>query len=345
MKVLLVKLKLIGDALLLTGTVRALKQARPDAEIHVVVRKGTEGILVGCPEISTIHTAGDKSGEKGARLRRDLALVRRLWQEKFAVAIELGDGDRGRFLAVACGAPRRFANITAIRSWHWKRIFSGSPAIRRAGKHAAVWDLEVVRAAFPEIPKTVTPTPVFDRDRAIAPDSMPIGAAPVFIHPVASRPGKLWTTDGWIRVARHALNTGRPVILSSGPASHEITLCRSIAKALPSNQTFVTEGRLNWAQVAGLLFRSAAYVGTDTAAMHLAAACGIPVLALFAHPPESRPELWHPLCRHSRILMTDSPGHPLAELPSERVIDALQALLSETLPTTPILRHENSLSW
>lgn len=339
MKILLVKLKLIGDALLLTGSVRALKLARPDAEIHVVVRKGTEGILAGCPEITAVHTAGDKAGGKLARLRRDIALIRRLRAEKFDHAVELGDGDRGRILALLSGAPRRYANAAAIRSSFWKMMMTDARPIPRDYRHASQWDTDTLRLLVPEM-MAEEHAPIFEKSHAdfSVVDSLVPNQSPVFIHPVASRPGKLWTAAGWIAVARAALEQNRTVILSSGPAAHEIALCREIAAEVNDPGVIMAASPLNWTQVAGVLYRSTAYIGTDTAAMHLAAACDIPVVALFAHPPESRPELWRPLCRKSRILMTDDESVALTSLSPERVIKAMRDILADTPVSAPRLQ-------
>ena len=57
LKLLFVKLKHIGDALLLTPTLEAVRHNYPNAEIWVVVRRGTEGILKGCTSINKLLTA------------------------------------------------------------------------------------------------------------------------------------------------------------------------------------------------------------------------------------------------------------------------------------------------
>ena len=49
MRILLIKPKHIGDTLILTPTITAIKQVHPEAEIWVMIRRGCEGILAGCP--------------------------------------------------------------------------------------------------------------------------------------------------------------------------------------------------------------------------------------------------------------------------------------------------------
>ncbi|MBA0915394.1 MAG: hypothetical protein H0Z54_06480, partial [Nitrospira sp.] len=51
---LIIKLRYIGDVLLATPTLRALKAARPDVRITMMVNRGTEGVLSGNPDIDEI---------------------------------------------------------------------------------------------------------------------------------------------------------------------------------------------------------------------------------------------------------------------------------------------------
>ena len=74
MRILLIKPKHIGDTLLLTPTILAIKAAQPEAEIWVLVRRGCEGVLAGCPAITRILTlAGvEKNDRHPGDFRREL---------------------------------------------------------------------------------------------------------------------------------------------------------------------------------------------------------------------------------------------------------------------------------
>lgn len=333
-KILLVKLKLIGDALLLSGTARAIRNAFPEAEIHVVVRKGTEGILAGCPDIKTVYVTGDRSGGIIQRLRRFCALLGQLRAQKFDYAFEIGDGDRGRILAVCSGAKHIFANSLAFQSVIWKWLMRGAAPLERNGIHAARWDLDAVALAFPALASAEPPPPVFEVAAAdfswVDALGLPAGAQPVFVHPVASRPGKMWTKEGWVAVVRHLLASGRPVILSSGPSAAEVALCQSIADGAGGQNVFLTQGKLSWSAVAGALYRSCLYLGADTAAMHLATACGRPLVVLFAHPPESQLANWGPLSKQAKILITASDKIPMSAITPAEVIAAIDSLEAQT---------------
>ena len=133
MRLLFIKLKHIGDALLLTPTLRAVRETYPQSEIWVVVRQGTEGILEGCPYMDRLITASSpEKGRRGLMDRvRQIQMTWKLRQEHFDYAFELSDGDRGRWLAGLSGAKERVATSHYVRlNWSARRAitrFSDTP--------------------------------------------------------------------------------------------------------------------------------------------------------------------------------------------------------------------------
>ena len=111
MRILLIKPKQIGDSLILTPTITAIKRAHPQAEVWVVVRRGCEGILVGCPEIARILLVS--AIEKGDRIASDLWLSVKtaltIYTTRFDYAFELGDGGRGRHLVRLASPGKRYS--------------------------------------------------------------------------------------------------------------------------------------------------------------------------------------------------------------------------------------------
>src|SRR5438034_6732193 len=101
MRILFVKPKHIGDSLILTPTIAATKKAYPDSEIWVLVRRGCDGILAGCPQIDHIRTLApvETRDRTGRDPWRDLGTLFGLWKVKFDYIFELGDGHRARMFA------------------------------------------------------------------------------------------------------------------------------------------------------------------------------------------------------------------------------------------------------
>src|ERR1700761_9192254 len=109
MRILLIKPKQIGDSLILTPTIAAIKQAHPEAEIWVVVRRGCESILAGCPEITRILlvSAVEKRDRRASDFWLSLKTILAIYMTRFDFAFELGDGGRGRNLVRLVSARNR----------------------------------------------------------------------------------------------------------------------------------------------------------------------------------------------------------------------------------------------
>jgi heptosyltransferase-3 len=336
MRLLFIKLKHIGDSLLLTPTLTAARARHPDAEIWVVVRRGCEGILEGCPAIDRVVTAAPP--ERSQRSLRDLwrgvRLLLELRGRRFDYAFELSDGDRGRFLAWLSGARHRCTNVAAepLSRW-WQGRFNQVSHYDWLPHHRVEKDFHTV-ADFIPMPPSIPPL-TFVRERTTGWDPSNQFGAFALMHPGTRWARKSWPVEHWIRTGAAIASRGLRVVVSCGPAAAEAELAGEIARGIGS-AAVSTQGRLSWAQLAGLLHRARLFVGVDTAAMHLAAACQCPTVALFG--PSTLHE-WSPWQVAHRIV-TLSPETrktlPAAEwtraIPPEGVIQAAVSLLESPPP-------------
>ena len=98
---LIIKLRYIGDVLLATPTIRAIKAARPDVRVTMMVNRGTDDVLSGNPDLDEIIVL-----DKGS-LTEQSRLIAELRRRGFDTVIDLTDGDRSAFLSWVCGASVR----------------------------------------------------------------------------------------------------------------------------------------------------------------------------------------------------------------------------------------------
>ncbi len=126
----------------------------------------------------------------------------------------------------------------------------------------------------------------------------------------AARPGKRW--PGFAGLARHL--PVPPVVVG---AASEAPLAEAIRAARPDAVDLT--GRTTLAQLGAVARGAALCVGNDTGPVHLAAACGVPTLALFGS--ESDPARCAPRGPAARVLR----GEPLAALTPEEVLRSLPA--------------------
>jgi heptosyltransferase-3 len=305
MRILLIKPKQIGDTLILTPTIAGIRQAQPDAEIWVVARRGCEGILAGCPDISRILTvaAVEKRDRRRGDIWKELKTVGELLTHRFDYAFELGDGNRGRNLIRFARARRRFSVKPTDAG--------GERGAKRAGCAISTFDWQTCHrvekdyfsvSEFLPLPDTVPPM-TFAPERA---EPWPPGESlsDFCVVQVGTRQGfNRWQRDGWREVGRALLEKCSNVVLTCGPVAREREEAASLQRELGA-RALNTDGGATWREMAWLLGGAKLYVGPNTAAMHLAAACGCPVVALFGPSIEDH---WHPWRVPYRVVT--SPGY------------------------------------
>jgi len=290
LRILFIKLRHIGDSLLLTPTIAATKQKFPHAEIWVLVRQSCGGILAGCPEIDRILETANPDSSKRTRWGwlSDLRLAALLRRTHFDHVFELTDNDRARFLAIAARTPSRCTNRGPSLRWFWRPFFGHIEQTKRYMEHRVVRDFVCPRGV---LGLTGKPGPLrFDESRMVPWEASRYGSGEPFaaMHIHTRWPEKSWPAARWEELAARLLEFVPRIVLSCGPEDAQ-GAARFAARVGPRLQT--TGGSTNWAQLAWLLKRAKFFVGVDTAAMHLAAACGCPTVALFGPSPalEFRP--------------------------------------------------------
>ncbi len=332
MRLLFVKLKHIGDALLLTPTLQAVRKFHPKSEIWVVVRKGTEDILRGCAAIDRVLVAA--SPEAGKRSFAspwlDFKRVLELRERRFDYAFELTDGDRGRWFAGFSGAGKRCANTSfyPLNFW-WRLWINGQSRHEWTQGHRVEKDFFTVRD-FLSIGNSPPPM-IFDPSRTARWDGVEAGTSFAVLHPGTRWRRKRWSNDRWLQVGRFLLDRVHRLVISTGPDAEETdNAARFVADLGP--RAISTGGTLTWAHLAGLLHRAKLFVGVDTAAMHLAAACQCPIVALFGPSSVTQWAPWKvpheivaPLAGSSDAKLAEEAL--MAAIDAERVIQACGRML------------------
>ena len=108
--ILAIKLRYLGDVLLATPTLHALKSAYPEARLTVLVNRGTEDILRGNPHVDEILPLDRGSILQQSRFILDIR------RRRFDTVIDLTDGDRAAFLTWISGAGVRIG-FNAEQRW------------------------------------------------------------------------------------------------------------------------------------------------------------------------------------------------------------------------------------
>ncbi|MDA8427929.1 MAG: lipopolysaccharide heptosyltransferase II [Geobacteraceae bacterium] len=345
-KILVLRYRFIGDTILTVPFLRNLRHARPEAWITWVVAPGSAEVVKGIPYVDellywdpvTIH-ADSRGTHKTLKSRLDF--VRELRRRKFDTVYVLKRSFSSAVMALLSGARRRIGFNTEGRGFLLtKRV------PYQLDCHEVINFLDVLRAdgikpADDHLEAWIEPAE--DCEARLL---MGSGRDFLAIHPFASSGVKSWPLERFAAVAHAAKELyGLTAVVLGG--ARDLELARAVSGLFP-------EGTLNLAGACSLrvtmavLARSVAFVGNDSGVMHLAAAAGIPLVAVFG--PTS-PVRFGPWGVNSRIVYSGFPCSPcrqrpftecepslsgrprcIDEISESAVIDALTLLLSKRVP-------------
>jgi heptosyltransferase-1 len=287
-RILFIKLSAIGDVVQALPALEAIKAAHPESEIDWVVEDAASGILEGHPLINRLLVSRRKTW--CGRLRRP-ATFRSALQEigsflsdlrsvRYDVAIDL----QGLLKSgVLIGLARAERKIGFDRTRELSHLFLNErlPAYD-IDKHALERYLDVARYLGAVDPQLSCTLPI-ERERAALRERLAgivvQGQRLVVLNPVARWRTKLWQEEKFARLADLLVAERNAAVIFTGAAGD-----REIIERI---RGMMRERSLNWAgettlkELAALAAQADLFITTDTGPMHLAAAAGGRVVALF----------------------------------------------------------------
>ncbi len=339
MKILLLQLKRIGDLVLTTPAIQALRRHFPGAEITLVVANEAAGLL---PAIRNVDAALTIS-----RNLRDLALFFAVARRKFDCCIDFTRNDRSALLAFLSGAPQRVVSSRAREQSQTRvRAYTDFVPVRVRDLHTIDYHLALleplgVQQASPSLDLQLPPE-ADERANALR-RAWEIEKPYVILHPGSARREKLWEPQRWSAVIEHLdRNNGLHLVLTSGGSRTERDHVEAIKKQTGQRVTDLS-GKTDLLTLGALIAKAQLLVTVDSAPMHLAAAAGTPQVILFG---PTNPFHWRPRESPAVILQGKSgapvtrfvpvqPRCAMSEISTEAVINAMDWLLSPRLATQP----------
>ncbi len=284
-RILVIVMRYLGDVLLTTPLLHSLKQAYPDAQLDVLVYRNTAGMLEGNPDIDHIITTPNRP-----KVADYWHLLRQLFR-RYDLAIATQAGDRP-FLYTLFAAPLRVAVVPPKNTtgW-WKRFFVqrwiefDDDNTHTVLQHLRLLDLLNVPRCFSLIPPQLDNIEQLKQFSFLSDN---VGYA--VLHPYPQWTYKQWTVEGWIEISHYLNRLGLRLVFSGGAAQEEIDYVANIVCKLPED-TINLVGQVSLAQLAAIIAQAKLFIGPDTGITHLAAATGIPVIALFG---PTNPVKWAP---------------------------------------------------
>jgi heptosyltransferase-3 len=275
----------IGDVLFATPLVRSLKAAYSGVAIDLLIFEGTEGIVSANSDIREVITIPQRP-----RLMEHLALYKKLWR-RYDLALSVQASDRSTLYAWA-SAPSRVGILVAERQAWWKRqLLTAWVPLDNLTTHTLSMNLQLLDVlGIPPLTTPVIGWSYMDEEfvNKVFRASGTKTYAVLHVSPKFSY--KQWTVSGWIELAKWLNAQGLRVIVTSGNSEEELAYVSNLSGHLPQGSINLA-GKVSLSALGCLLSVATLYVGTDTAVTHMAAALGVPTVALFG---PSNPIKWGP---------------------------------------------------
>jgi ADP-heptose:LPS heptosyltransferase len=323
-RVLLIRLRLIGDVVLSTPVVRAVRRTFPDAELTYLVEREAAAVVTGSPHLDEVLVIEHSRG--AARLLHDLGLAWRLRRRRFDLVIDMHGGPRSSWLTLATGAPRRVGYDIPGRAWMYTRAVPRARELRPRHSVLNQWDLlsgiEDWRPEPPDPARDAVEMPLDPAaDARMAARLAAAGVAPdadlVVVHVSANNPFRRWSEASFADLVVGLVHGSprRRLVLSSGP-SDRLAAARIIAAARarlgPHGFTQVVDiGEFDLPELRALIARSRLFVGGDTGPLHVAATTATPIVALYGPTLPARSRPWRaPHLMTASLEIEDLPCRP-----------------------------------
>ncbi|MBI1921519.1 MAG: putative lipopolysaccharide heptosyltransferase III [Geobacter sp.] len=287
--ILVIKLRHIGDVLLTAPVFRALRETFPEARITALVNKGTEEVLAGhsCIDEIISYDRGIKNCGGLRKFSAEFGFLRDIRARRFDMTVDLTSGDRPAIISFASGARFRIAADPKKGGMFGKRHLYTHRAILDGSRHTVLQNLDVVRPFG-----IVTDNPAVDffipkaaREsvrRLLDDNGIDSGDKVVHVHPTSRWLFKCWNDAAMADVIRWLLESGVKVVVTSSPDRKEMAKAEQVLSLVPSHRAMVTLlGKTTIKELAAISERADLFFGVDSAPMHIAAAVGTPVVALF----------------------------------------------------------------
>ncbi|MDD5097164.1 MAG: lipopolysaccharide heptosyltransferase II [Candidatus Omnitrophica bacterium] len=302
-RILIVRTDRIGDVLLSTPVIKALRQKYPQAYISMMVAPYAKDIVENNPYLDEVIVY-DKDGLHKSWLR-SLKFASRLKKKKFDLAVILHPTNRVHLLAFLAGIPKRLGYNRKLGALlNLKKEHQKQDGL----KHEAEYNLELLKDLgiadgytdlyIPIKAESVKWADDFLKKEGISPSDKILA-----INPGASCPSKLWPFERFAQVAAKLSKAHNlKVLILAGPK--DTLLADKVTKHQELKDKVINlAGKTSISQLASILKRCVLFISNDSGPVHIASAVGTPVISIFGRSQAGlSPKRWGPLGKRDRYL-------------------------------------------
>lgn len=355
MRILLIRLRLIGDVVFTTPVIRALRRRFPDAHLAYLVEPHAAPVVAHNPHLDEVILASRP--EAKGRIRTDFALGRRLRAARFDLVLDLHGGPRGAILAWLSGAPRRLGYTVVGRSWMYTERVERPTALRPRHSVVNQWDLLTpLGFAAPDPEQDGTEMAVSESVRAAVGAKLRAAGIDtarqpvVVVHVSAGNPFRRWPASSFVTLLTRLADAdaNRRIVVVSGPSESDAarTIGADARRQLGAHAgTIVDDIEFDLVELRALVDSAALFIGGDSGPLHVAGTSGVPIVGLYGPTLSARSAPWRPSRFVTESVELDAltcrpcaqrhcePGdfRCLVRLEPERVSDAAERALARAL--------------
>ncbi len=300
-RILIIRTDRIGDVLLSTPVIKALRDNYPYAYIAMMVRPYAYEIVRGNPFLDGVMVY-DKYGIHKSWLG-SMQFALKLRRKRFNLAIILHPTNRVHFISFFAGIARRIGYkrklgfLLTDRIKHTKQL---------GEKHEIEYSLDLIRYLGIEPENKSLFMPISQISEKWLEDlfnSLDIGDNHrlLAIHPGASCPSKIWPAERFAKVCDRLIKKfGFKVFVLAG--SKDKKIAENLIKQM-QHPAVNLAGKTSVSQLASLLKRCQLFISNDSGPVHIASAVGTPVISIFGRNQKGlSPIRWGPVGEKDKIL-------------------------------------------
>ena len=272
-KFLVVNMNYMGDALLTTPAIAALRQAFPDSQIDTVVGAGTAAeVLQGNPDLDKIIARTARGG--AGRLMQTYRLLR---EGRYTDAIILPPLPAYAFAAWLARTPRR-VGLGGRGMNHFLTELRGTRAVHMADAMLDTMPLPLSPNRPRRLVVALGKLSENAADRLLSEHEITPGSPLIAVNVGATRPQKRWFAESF---ARTLDGLGDIPVVLVGAGAEDTAMAADILRRTQSAKPINLVGKTQVKTLAAVLKRCDLLISADSGPMHLATAVGTPCVALF----------------------------------------------------------------
>ncbi len=332
MNILLIQLKRIGDLILTTPAIAAVRKKFPDARVTLVISNECKALAPAIRGVDRLLIM-----PRGFAGIKTVAAVTR---GGFDFCVDFTRNDRSGLLVLLSRAKKRIVSFRIkMRSKFRTRFYNEFVPHRMRDMHTVDYHLALLAplgiANAPAAIDLALPEDVIAAAAQLL-EAHHVRKPFLIFHPGSARAEKFWDAQRWSEVINHAAeHHDVDIVITGGPSLFERTHIGDI-KSKVRRQVVDLSGQTDLLTLAALVARARLLITVDSAPMHLAAGTKTPQVILFG---PTNPFHWRPRDSQAVILQGDStspmtefvpkqPRIPMNQISTEAVIDAMESLLS-----------------